>query len=672
MRSSSRLLSTSCLALLLWTLRPAHCAVALTPPVANDSPALSSADVTQILQQGIAFLKTAGASGLLCVTDREGHILAQYRMNTTASPDIRISEQASTKARTAAFLVSDQDAFTTRTAQFIVQSHFPPGLTNFGGGPLFGVPFSSLPASDGELQQPPFIVFINGVNAPTGVPAGNPDTRPTDQPFILTPLTDDLGGVPLFKKVGKVFQAAGGVGVEIDGFGVVANGVPDTGFKTGDPSAVSKAQLEEQAALAAQTGFAPPSAIRADKILVNGFRFPYAAKSAPRVSGASSINLATEGTFEPVFDTDGSERDPDGSSGSVVPYAAVNPQGMIVAAAAQPRATPEQEFPKQGWVPRFPPRDTPLGDGSLVASDVQTICQQAADQAFSTRAAIRRPIGVPAEVFIAVVDRTGNLCGVFRTSDATIFSFDVAVQKARTAAFLSTAAVAFSTRTAGFLAQTLYPPGIDASSPGPLSGLLPLSPQAVAGQLSGTGSGVLRQISEILTDDGVAFVPTTLSAAVKLLSRRMTHVDDGRLSPLQVAISVDLTLGRPSDGAAPPPTELVNGLTLFPGGVPLYKNGVLVGAVGVSGDGVDQDDVIAYAGSLGLRPPAGVRCDQASGATVITALQAALSKLKTEFPNLTNGTDAVLDVIDANLQKGPAVLQGLRLPYVKLPRSLGK
>jgi hypothetical protein len=53
-----------------------------------------------------------------------------------------------------------------------------------------------------------------------------------------------------------------------------------------------------------------------------------------------------------------------------------------------------------------------------------------------------------------------------------------------------------------------------------------------------------------------------------------------------------------------------NGITIFPGGMPLYRNGVLVGAIGVSGDGVDQDDLIAAAGAAGYEPPAGIRCDQ--------------------------------------------------------------
>jgi uncharacterized protein GlcG (DUF336 family) len=52
-----------------------------------------------------------------------------------------------------------------------------------------------------------------------------------------------------------------------------------------------------------------------------------------------------------------------------------------------------------------------------------------------------------------------------------------------------------------------------------------------------------------------------------------------------------------------------NGIIEFPGGVPLYKNGRLVGAIGVSGDGVDQDESVAAAGVKGFEPPEGLRVD---------------------------------------------------------------
>ena len=47
---------------------------------------------------------------------------------------------------------------------------------------------------------------------------------------------------------------------------------------------------------------------------------------------------------------------------------------------------------------------------------------------------------------------------------------------------------------------------------------------------------------------------------------------------------------------APGQNRLQNGLQIFPGGAPIYRNGRLVGAIGVSGDGIDQDDMISFLG----------------------------------------------------------------------------
>jgi uncharacterized protein GlcG (DUF336 family) len=46
-----------------------------------------------------------------------------------------------------------------------------------------------------------------------------------------------------------------------------------------------------------------------------------------------------------------------------------------------------------------------------------------------------------------------------------------------------------------------------------------------------------------------------------------------------------------------------NCVVTFPGGLPLYKNGHLAGAIGVSGDGVDQDESVAFAGAMGFMAP---------------------------------------------------------------------
>ncbi len=58
------------------------------------------------------------------------------------------------------------------------------------------------------------------------------------------------------------------------------------------------------------------------------------------------------------------------------------------------------------------------------------------------------------------------------------------------------------------------------------------------------------------------------------------------------------------------------GLIEFPGGLPLYKHGLLVGGVGVSGDGVDQDENVAEAAAKGFEPPKAVRIDTVTGASV--------------------------------------------------------
>ncbi len=70
--------------------------------------------------------------------------------------------------------------------------------------------------------------------------------------------------------------------------------------------------------------------------------------------------------------------------------------------------------------------------------------------------------------------------------------------------------------------------------------------------------------------------------------------------------------------AAPGQNRLQNGEQIFSGGVPIYRGNTLVGAVGTSGDGIDQDDMISFLGlynggqdtnTIG-EAPTGIRSDQ--------------------------------------------------------------
>lgn len=59
-----------------------------------------------------------------------------------------------------------------------------------------------------------------------------------------------------------------------------------------------------------------------------------------------------------------------------------------------------------------------------------------------------------------------------------------------------------------------------------------------------------------------------------------------------------------------PRTSIKAALFFFPGSVGLYRNGALVGGLGVSGDGVDQDDYVAAGGAAGFAAPTQIRADQ--------------------------------------------------------------
>ena len=66
----------------------------------------------------------------------------------TASANACPAMAAIAKAVTAAYLSTEGNAFSTRTASQIVQEHFNPQDNLQPAGPLFGVQFSQLPCSD--------------------------------------------------------------------------------------------------------------------------------------------------------------------------------------------------------------------------------------------------------------------------------------------------------------------------------------------------------------------------------------------------------------------------------------------------------------------------------------------------------------------------------------------
>jgi uncharacterized protein GlcG (DUF336 family) len=497
---------------------------------AADTVPLTADDVERIVVQSAAEAQRVGLRAHVAVTDADGNVLAVFRM--AGAPDTSVvagtpgqglegmslpaSLVAITKAGSGAFLSSGSraggNAFSTRTASFIVQEHFPPAIDFTPGGPLFGVQFSSLICTD--FKRPPLPLGVSG----------------------------DPGGLPLYKDG----VLAGGIGVEGDrSFGA------DTDPRTLDDA--DDAAAEEQAALAGTRGFEVPELIRANRILADGIRLPYVNVQMPPAGAAPAPGqyLSAPRATQP---------------GNLVPTTVGDVAGQRD--------------------PRFPTR----GGSVLTAADVTRILEQAARQTTRTRAAIRQPLGSNARVSISVVDLDGSVLGFFQNAEAPNFGIDVSVQKARTANFFSSptagddlrragltryltdglpldGSVAYTSRAIGFLAQPLYPPGIENAASGPFSKPL------VRDEWSPFNTGLQLDIvqgalTQVLT---TSVVPPTCSAALP---------------------------------------KLANGITIFPGGVPLYKDGRLAGAIGISGDGVDQDDLIAWAGSIGFEAPEERRCDR--------------------------------------------------------------
>lgn len=519
---------------------------------------LTKDDVETIVANAATEASRINPRAVIAVTDRDGFVLAVWDMGgriPSPVPAFSLSDRskiavygklagAITRAGTAAFLSSDQEAFTSRTAGFIIQQHFPPGVRNTPTGPLVGVGFSSLFFSDVNFMK----YIPNGFDGAALVPdTMSPGVRAPS--VLLGSLNDSPGGVPLY----KLGHLVGGIGVMGDNdptnlapaaaiFLKDTQTDATTGFKEGR-------DIDEFVALAGQTGFRPDRSIHATKVLINGIRIPYVFPHAEDI--------------EDVHDPE-----PLGSHGQPVRGLTISVNGVAQVIDLDPKASPEaypykrETFGDYEGEVRFPLRADPLINHPtrskvggvarrLSRAEVEEAIKLAAHRALITRAGIRLPIGTSVKVFITVVanpDRAGEappILGVFRTGEATIFSWDVAVQKARTAIFFSNSQLAMSSRTVGFLAQKFFPPGIDGREHGPYFGF-------------------------------------------------------------QEAVS----LKQSPRGGFPGNPNLPNGITIFPGGFPLYRDGKVVGAIGISGDGVDQDDIIGISGTKFFRPDPDIRADQ--------------------------------------------------------------
>ncbi|HUL56480.1 MAG TPA: heme-binding protein [Usitatibacter sp.] len=540
---------------------------------------LAASDVQRIVSQAVAEATARNIHAQIAVVDRAGNVLAVFRMD--GAPDtvaissglgaqggldgipqgtIPASLAAITKALTGAYLSSAGNAFSTRTASQIIQEHFNPGEAQQPSGPLYGVQFSQLSCSDVNRN------VSQGSVGPKRSPLG---------------LAADPGGLPLY--IGGTL--VGGIGIEADGQYGIDRDIFDT-----------DTNVEELVAVAGSTGYAAPTSIRGDHITGDGRTFRYVDSEAIVSNPANAPAFASlPGHLVAV----------DGYAG-----ASVSAGTAFGSPASGVRADSGPFAAASGWIlvdssnaSRFPPRAGT--DGSLTAAEVTTLLNDAIAIAHRARGQIRIPLGSSAEVTMTVVDTNGEILGLVRTPDAPVFGIDVAVQKARTAMFFSspsaaaalmsvppaqylsdlgsasigdyvdrmrtflgdpaalTGNIAWSDRALGNIHRPLFPDGIDGTPPGALSTpIASWSPFNVGFQLDLSYNQLVKGV---LGD-------TSTGCA-------------GRLQAGAIPIAADT--GIP---------QLRNGVQIFPGSVPIYRGNKLVGAIGVSGDGVDQDDMISFLG----------------------------------------------------------------------------
>ncbi len=519
------------------------------PNFGGNATPLDAADVELIVSRAVA--ATNAAFVHVAVVDRTGQILGVY--STTGALPQDEDNIAVSLARTTAFFSNSQAPLSSRTVETLATFHFPP---------TFSAPFleSQVPVSPGAGA------FPNSVIAPTrtttgiaGTPQGplwqlNSTNRGADIESILTVPATDYFNDPAFGGA-EFFPSR-----NVDGT------FPSPGI-TLLPGAVPLFKPNASGVLrhVGGVGVYVRNGVAGDPDI--------AAAEFSAIEGASGREAGGPSFFFDAIPLEGAIT----IVGILLPYVAATtrPPGLTAGPPPGPVGLDPNwlVLPGPGQIDPFGyligPRDGVNGGPTqvLTQADVDRIITQVVASANITRAQVRLPLGSAAKVIATVVDTRGLILAHFRMEDTLCDAIDVVPAKARTTVYYcrpggpdpvdqwpgfplgDPRGIALTTRTLGFLSQPFYPPGIEGTGPGPLLNLA-------------------------------------------LQNQQPAQVDRW--------------------GNAPPDPGYQNGLTFFPGSVPLYKGGELVGALGVSGDGVEQNDLIAFEGGAGFEPPPELRIDNFS------------------------------------------------------------
>jgi uncharacterized protein GlcG (DUF336 family) len=600
---------------------------------------LAKEEVTQLLDRAAG--ATASDDAIVAVVDRGGHLLG-LRVESGVSPVftgnaaalIFAVDGALAEARTGAFFASDQAPLTSRTIQFISQStitqrevesnpsvsdnnsplrgpgfvapvglggHFPPNIANTPPVDLFGIEHTNrdsirpvgpdhIKGTADDIALPDLPARFNINPAFFGPGVNNDNLTPPESYGLISGMNRYAqargigtlpGGTPLYKNG----ELVGGIGVFFPGatgFATAENSSLSATYNPAMPDRSLEAEYIAFAAAGGSSGAGASIGTIAGIAPLPGFDLPFG-----RIDLAG-ITLPLYGPGTPLQGPSilvqigmslGTGNPFSGSSYPImtgqVPHPATDPVNINTRDGVE---VPE------GWLVM------PHAGGNLTQADVAQIILQGINEANKTRAQIRLPIGVRTKMSFAVTDSDGNVLGLYRMHDGPVFSLDVAVAKARNAAYYDDPSqlltvdqipvlpkgVAFTARTFRYLAQPRFPEGIDGTPPAPFS---------------------------ILNDPGID---------------PRTGLDNGPRLPASVYTSVygfdsfnpNTNFRQANSGSK---TNNQNGVVFFPGSSVLYKvvSGALVpvGGLGTSGDGVDQDDFVTAAAVTGYGPPPAVRAD---------------------------------------------------------------
>ncbi len=475
----------------------------------------------------------------IAVVDRTGRPLAVYRQPGFLQAN---DDLALGVARTAAFFSNSQAPLSSRTIRFISQVHFPPGLTNTASGALYGIEQSNRGCDLNAAWNAPSQCVIRSRSI-EAIKANLASPPPAPDLFLCNSSTSAGCGAGLV--TGKIqFDDAPNPQSVFDR-PVRPGGIPLYRVLEADlnKGIVTKAKL-----LGAIGVYGIDNDTDLEEfVAVTGAFGAAGIVPVPTYPLPFPGNVFIEGIRLPFLGPDARLT----FNANGLPTGLVRPNGTTA-------GTANGSFyygPVFGGCAPNGYLVGPMAGSVLTEPEVRAIVDRAVAASKRTRAGVRLPLNSYARMVISVADLDGKLLAHYRMPDALFDAVDVVPAKARNVVYFNKnlpsvradlpgipAGIWVTTRTIGFGSQPFFPPGIDGNQFNPAPG--PWYSTLYLGNVT-----------------------------------------------------------RPCSQGSELANANQNGVTFFAGATPLVKNGVLAGGLGVSGDGIEQDDYVTFLGAGEFLPP---------------------------------------------------------------------